>query len=157
MDAKIIKFWNKFIMDNPNYKNFIIPGSFYFCDNKRDADLCAKLVVNGIKQATAPSLWSFKVNNENIPVIGDLNIITNWNKIPKAIIKTTRIENIKYKDITAQFAYIEGEGDRSLSYWKKIHKDYYSREMKGSKEKFTEDLVIVCQYFKTIYTNKKNL
>jgi len=157
MNIRIIKFWNKFIIDNPNYKNFIIPESFYFCDNKIDADKCAELVINGVKQATASSIWSFKVNNENLPEIGDLNIITNWNKIPKAIIKTTKTEIIKYKDITAQFAYIEGEGDRSLSYWKKVHKNYYSREMKGSKEKFTQDLLILCQYFKTIYTNKKNL
>lgn len=98
-----------------------------------------------------------KINNENLPEIGELNIITNWNKIPKAIIKTTKTEIIKYKDITAQFAYIEVEGDRSLSYWKKVHKNYYSREMKGGKEKFTQDLLILCQYFKTIYTNKKNL
>ena len=36
------------------------PSSFYFCDNKKDADQCAELVVKGIKQATATSLWWYK-------------------------------------------------------------------------------------------------
>lgn len=36
------------------------PISFYFCDNKEDADQCASLVVQGIKQATATSLWWFE-------------------------------------------------------------------------------------------------
>jgi uncharacterized protein YhfF len=109
-------------------------------------------VVKNIKQATAPSLWSFKINNEKLPKKGDLNIITNWNKVPQAIILTTKIELIKFSEITAKFAQIEGEGDKSLAYWKKVHKAYYKREMQGYKERFSEDMIIVCQYFNTIYT-----
>ena len=82
----------------------------------------------------------------------DLNIITDWNKVPQAIILTTKIELIKFNEITAKFAQREGEGDKSLAYWKKVHKAYYKREMQGYKEKFSEDMIIVCQYFETIYT-----
>jgi uncharacterized protein YhfF len=109
-------------------------------------------VVKNIKQATAPSLWSFEINNEKLPRKGDLNIITNWNKVPQAIILTTKIELIKFSEITAKFAQREGEGDKSLAYWKKVHKAYYKREMQGHKEEFSKDMIIVCQYFDTIYT-----
>ena len=52
--------WNDFLKDNPNNKRKETPLSFYFCDNKKDADECAELVVKGIKKATATSLWWFE-------------------------------------------------------------------------------------------------
>jgi uncharacterized protein YhfF len=91
-------------------------------------------VVKNIKQATAPSLWSFKINNEKLPKKGDLNIITNWNKVPQAIILTTKIDLIKFSEITAKFA--QREGDKSLAYWKKVHKAYYKEKCKVIKKNF---------------------
>lgn len=152
MEENIELFWKNFITDNARYVNEKTPESFYFCDNEKDANDCAKLVVKNIKQATAPSLWSFEINNEKLPRKGDLNIITNWNKAPQAIILTTKIELIKFNEITAKFAQKEGEGDKSLAYWRKAHKAYYKREMQGHKEEFSKDMIIVCQYFDTIYT-----
>lgn len=151
MKKDIELFWKNFITNNTRHVKKI-PESFYFCDNEKDANDCAKLVVKNIKQATAPSLWSFKINNKKLPKKGHLNIITNWNKVPQAIILTTKIELIKFSEITAKFAQREGEGEKSLAYWKKVHKAYYKREMQGYKENFSEDMIIVCQYFNTIYT-----
>ena len=156
MSENIELFWENFINDNTTYLDVKIPESFYFCDNEKDANDCAKLVVKNVKQATAPSLWSFKINNEKLPRQGDLNIITDWNKIPQAIILTTKIELIKFNEITAKFAQREGEGDKSLANWRKVHKAYYKREMQVYKEGFSEDMIIVCQDFDTIYTRKNN-
>ena len=83
--------WNSFLENNPDNNNKEIPISFYFCDNKKDADECAELVVKGIKRATATSLCWFEKNNE-----------------------ITQIEKVPYNKITAEFAQIEGEGDKSL-------------------------------------------
>ena len=151
MNETIKFFWKSFIINNPRYVNEKIPESFYFCDNEKDANDCAKLVIQKEKQATAPSLWSFEVNNEELPKVGELNIVTDWNRTPIAIIITTEIKLTPYNKINIQFAVIEGEGDKSLNYWKRVHKDYYTREMKESQDNFSEDMIIVCQYFKTIY------
>jgi len=58
---------------------------------------------------------SFEINNEKLPKNGDLNIITDWNKIHKAIILTTKIELIKFNEITTKFTHKEGEGDKFFS------------------------------------------
>ena len=63
--------WNSFLENNPDNNNKEIPISFYFCNNKKDADECAELVVKGIKRATATSLCWFEKNNEILPKIGD--------------------------------------------------------------------------------------
>lgn len=128
--SDIAHYWKNFQENNPKYNNHNKPVSFYFCDNKKDADECAELVVKKIKQASSPSVWWFEKNNEELPKIGDLAIVTNWNGEPKAIIKTVKVEIVQFKNITNEYAYIEGEGDRSLEYWRKVHLDYYKNEMK---------------------------
>lgn len=145
------KYWKEFQSINIDYANVEQPSNFYFCDNKRDADECAELVVKKIKQATSPSVWWFEKNNEPLPKIGDIAIVTNWEGSPKAIIRTTKVEIVKFKDITEQYAHIEGEGDKSLEYWKKVHWDYYQNEMKGFNESPNEEMAIVCEYFETIW------
>ena len=45
--------------------------SWHFCDNEQDANDCALLVLKGVKQATTPSLYWFKANNEALPEVGD--------------------------------------------------------------------------------------
>ncbi|WP_416448553.1 hypothetical protein ACH3PA_13790 [Leeuwenhoekiella sp. A2] len=46
---------------------------------------------------------------------------------------------------------MEGEGDKSLDYWKQVHSGYYSRETSEFDESPTLDMVIVCEFFKTVW------
>lgn len=151
----IQQFWSEFKKANPAYADREMPVSYYFCDNKKDADECADLVVRGIKQATAPSLWYFEKHSEPLPKPGDLAIVTNWEGQPKAIIETTHVEMTPYNEITAEFAATEGEGDRSLEYWKRVHEAYYTREMEPHGDKFSEDMIIVCEHFTTLLAYDK--
>lgn len=150
------KIWMDFLSNNPGNTIKETPLSFYFCDNQKDADECAELVVQGIKQATASSVWWYEKYKEPFPKVGDQFIITDWNGNAKAIIETTKIELVPYKDITEAFAETEGEGNKSLSYWKKVHEAYYKREMEPHGAAFNEEMIIVCEYFKTIYTEEWN-
>ena len=93
------KFWNDYLNVNPNNKKEI-PQSFYFCDNKKDADECAELVVKGIKQATATSLWWFKKNNVSLPRVNNKYIVTDWVGNPRAIIETIKVQQVPFNKIT---------------------------------------------------------
>jgi len=125
--------------------------AFYFCDNEKDATECAELVMQGIKQATASSLWWYQVNNETLPQVGKRYIVTSWHGIALCVIEVTKVEIVQFKDITPEFAEIEGEGDKSLAYWKKVHWAYYTRELKDTQYSPTEDMQIVCEQFKVIF------
>ena len=145
------EFWITFQESNPEYMNHEQPLTFYFCDNKRDADECADLVVRGIKRATSPSLWSIEKNNDKLPEIGDIAIVTDWEGNFKAIIKTTNVEIVKFKDVKSDYAYIEGEGDKSLEYWRAVHIEYYTNEMKQFGEKPNDEMDIVCEQFVRVW------
>ncbi|MGB1941156.1 MAG: ASCH domain-containing protein [Flavobacteriaceae bacterium] len=150
MKKSIHHFWEQFLNTHALGK-LPCPHSFYFCDNRQDADACATLVVKGIKQATAPSLWWFDTHKENRPEVGDYHIITQWDETPVAVIQTTAVAVIPFGQVGAGFAYAEGEGDRSLAQWQEVHRAYYAREMDCEPSEITDDFAVVCHHFQTVF------
>lgn len=151
-DASVEILWDDFLSKQKTNTRKETPISFYFCDNQKDADACAALVHKGIKQATATSLWWYEKNNEPLPKVGDLSVVTDWEGNAQAVIETTKVEKVSFDNITAEFAKIEGEGDGSLAYWKKVHEAYYRREMEPFGDTFDKKMIVVCEYFKTIHS-----
>ena len=125
--------------------------SWYFCDNEQDANDCALLVLNGVKQATTPSLYWFKANNEALPEVGDLAIFTNWQGQPLGIIETVSVTITPYNQISADYAALEGEGDKSLEYWQHVHWDYYQRELAGTGYQCHPEMPLVCEQFRLVF------
>ncbi|WP_440876773.1 ASCH domain-containing protein [Thalassotalea sp. PLHSN55] len=127
---------------------------WHFCDNEQDADECAELVLKGVKKATSPSLWWFKANNEALPKVGELNIVTRWNGEAVCIIETLSVSIEPFNEITAKYAELEGEGDKSLRYWQKVHWDYYHRELASTNFTPNKEMPIVCEVFKVVFKAK---
>lgn len=150
----VSKLWNSFVVKHPKFKNVTIPESYYFCDNKKDANECAKLVVEGTKRATTSSMWWYETNQHPIAKVGDLAIITDWKGIAMAIIEIIKIDHTPFNKITAKYAKIEGEGDKSLAYWNRVHWSYYSREMHKKGQHPTKDMMLVCEQFQAIFIKK---
>lgn len=132
--------------------------AWHFYDNQKDADECAELVLKGKKRATAPSLWELEIQGEKIPNIGKLNIVTNWDGAAKCVIRTTKVEILPFSKVTAKHAELEGEGDCSLEYWRKVHLEYYQRILAGSPYKVSEDMPIVFEQFEVLFptASKRN-
>lgn len=126
-------------------------ASWHFCDNEQDANECALLVLNGVKQATTPSLYWFKANNETLPEVGDLAIFTNWQGQPLGIIETVSVTITPYNQISADYAALEGEGDKSLEYWQHVHWDYYQRELAGTGYQCHPEMPLVCEQFRLVF------
>lgn len=146
---QIWKSYLKSLGENPNNTNKKYTA-WHFCDNEQDANELAELVVNETKKATA-SLYLSYMNEDELPKTGDISIIINWSGEAQCIIKTTNIEIVPYKDVTEDFAATEGEGDRSLEYWRRAHWSYFSREMKEIGKEPTDDMLVVCEKFEVVY------
>ena len=57
-----------------------------------------------------------------------------------------------FKNVSARHAYLEGEGDRSLAYWRKVHQAFFTAELAEVKLDFTPDLEVVCEEFEVIFS-----
>jgi uncharacterized protein YhfF len=122
-----------------------------FCDNEKDANELGDLVRAGKKTATCSLVWAYEAENEEPPVVGDLSIITNWDGEPLCIIETTEVQIKPFNQVDEGFAYDEGEGDRSLAYWRKVHWDVFSRECAAIGRMPAETMPLVCERFRVIF------
>ncbi len=144
-------YWNDFIRQHPQYQDHSIPEDYYFCNREKDANTCSDLVVQGIKTGTCGALIQYQIEQEAPPQTGSLWIITDWDKRPTSLIKITSVITKKFKDIGEEWAKKEGEGDRSLAYWREGHWDFFVRELAQYGLSPTEDLELVCEEFERVY------
>jgi uncharacterized protein YhfF len=128
------------------------PTAFHFCDNREDADTCARLVAAGRKRATAASLAELEAAGDPLPGPGDLAVVTDWAGEAVAVIRTVRVTIVPFGEVTEDFARSEGEGDLSLAWWREAHRAYYIRVLEGTGHRFAEDMPIACETFEVVLT-----
>jgi uncharacterized protein YhfF len=115
------------------------------------ADSLAELVRSGPKRATAGSLWSYELEQEPFPKIGELSVVTDWAGRARCVIRTTSVEIVAFEAVTAEHAAAEGEGDRSLEYWRTSHWAYFTRELRAAGREPSPDMLIVCERFELVF------
>jgi len=125
--------------------------AFHFDDNERDANDLANLVLSGVKRATAGLLWSYDAENKPPPEPGVLSVVTDWYSKPLCVMETTDVTIVPFAEVTEQFAATEGEGDKTLAYWRKMHWLYFGRECKRIGKEPSQSMPIVCEEFRVIY------
>lgn len=119
------------------------PDAFQFGDSPEMADELCSLVLTGRKRATTS--WPVDPSIE----VGTLNVILDGAGEPAALIRYTLVEQIKFRDVPADFAAAEGEGDLSLDYWRREHWEFFTRVAED--EPFTEDSVVQCERFEVVW------
>lgn len=147
------EFWQAFLHDLPSdfpYPQKMYPV-WYFGDNPALASELGYLVKKGHKQAAATLLVEMEMEGETAPAVGQRSLITNFEGAPLCIIESTQVEIKPFNQVTAEFAYAEGEGDRSPETWRTEHYRYFSRCCAVLGLEFSEDLPVVCERFRLIY------
>jgi len=134
---------------NLDHNNFT---SWHFADNKEAADELLQLVLKGEKRATASLYLVYQFIEEPLPRVGDFSVVTDWEGWAGCIIEVTRVEIVPFNKVSAEFACKEGEGDKSLSYWRRVHRDFFSRDLEQTAgQKFQEDMLVVCEEFEVVF------
>lgn len=122
-----------------------------FCGGGEIGDRLAKLVLNGVKIATASAYISYQIENESIPEIGCYSVILYDNGEAACIIQTNKVSLIPFDEVPAEHAYKEGEGDRSLAYWRKVHRESFTPDYAAAGLEFDEHGLIVLEEFTVVY------
>ncbi len=85
------------------------------------------LVLEGPKRATAGRLADHDPETDPVPRPGDHSVILDGDGLPLCIIETTRVEIRRFDDVDEDFAWTEGEGDRTLAWWREAHLAFFDR------------------------------
>lgn len=147
----VTSFWERFSTAEGGVDPERFYESFCFGDSEEMANSLAELVLAGQKRATAGSVWSLEREGKRAPRPGDLSVVTNWAGEPLCVIETTQIDVVPFRDVTAEFAAIEGEGDGSLAYWREGHARFFSRECAAVGLTFSEDMLVSCEQFRLVF------
>jgi uncharacterized protein YhfF len=142
--------WNEFLKRSGIAKDTPYEA-WHFCDDKESADHLAHLTLKGIKRATASLHAIYEHEHTPIPTTGDLSVITDWHGEAVCIIETISVEVLPFASITSTHAEIEGEGDRSLTYWREVHTEYFSREMAELGLQFNGESLVVFEIFSAVH------
>ena len=114
--------------------------SFAFGDSPRLADELLDLVLKGVKTATCST-----EDEPNTSTPGERWIVLDGRGMPRCVIESTEVTYRRYSEVDAAFAHDEGEGDRSLAYWREAHRRYFERL-----GKFSEDMMLMCERFRLV-------
>lgn len=152
-EARVEAFWQAYLASLPALRQ--PPAStyqvWYFGDHERMANELGELVRTGIKTAACGLLWEYEAEDEALPQAGELNIIINWAGEPLCLIEISEVEIKPFNQVDAQFAYDEGEGDRSLAYWRQAHRSFFARYCQRIGRELHEDMPLVCERFRVIF------
>ena len=109
-DDRVSRFWSAFVAATGTDGDYTAWG---FGSDPGMATELGLLVRDGPKRATA-SLRSAYQDGEPIPRAGELSVILDGDGEPLCVIRTTHVEIRRFADVDEEFAWTEGEGDRSL-------------------------------------------
>jgi uncharacterized protein YhfF len=140
----VVAYWRRFVaatgIDGPY-------TAWGFGNTEQMATELGLLVRDGPKRATA-SLRSVYDGDEPMPRVGDLGVILDGRGQPLCVIRITGVEVRRFGDVDAQFAWTEGEGDRSLEFWRDAHIRFFAAEGRP----FGEDTEVVLERFELLWS-----
>ncbi len=142
-------YWNLFLEKHPAYAGR--PWNHWqFSYGEKLPNRLLVLVMTGKKRGTSSALELYEPGEEK-PRAGALSLVTWGNGIPGCIIETEEILIRPFCEITGEEARLEGEGDLSLEYWRRVHGDHFRREYGEAGKTFHENIPVLFERFRVIF------
>jgi uncharacterized protein YhfF len=112
------------------------------------ADSLGRLVRDGPKRATTSLLSSYLDEDEPLPKAGDLSVVLAGGGEPICVIRTTSVEVRPFGHVDERSAWTEGEGDRTLEYWRAAHVRFFE----GEGSPVADDTPVVLETFELLWS-----
>ena len=125
-----------------------------FGDGPELADRLGALVLAGVKTATCSALWEWEAAGDPLPRVGLLTVVLDGGGRPLGITETTEVRVLPYNRVDEAFAREEGEGDRTLAYWRQAHWNYFQRTLPRIGRSPAEDMPLVCERFRLVHPQR---
>ena len=138
--------WNAYKKINPSIGDEIDAWAFGV-----EADLLADLVLKGEKTATASAYDLYAVDNEPLPREGTFDVILDSQDRAVCIVEITKVSVESFNQVSAEHAFKEGEGDKSLAYWRQVHEDCFAEWLREAGLTFTPESKVVLEEFRKVY------
>jgi len=152
-DSRVLDYWESFLATRADGDELRVRGYLAerFGDSAQLANELSALIVSGVKTATCSSVWEWGHTGGALPSEGLMTIVLDGSWAPMCIIETVSVAMMAYQDVTPEIAYAEGEGDRTLEYWRRVHWDYFSRVLPKLGHEPGLEMVLACEHFRVVH------
>ena len=116
-----------------------------------DADFLADLVLRGEKTATASAYDLYALEDDLLPQEGTFDVILDSQNQAVCIVEITKVSVQPFSQVSADHAYKEGEGDKTLIYWRQVHEDFFRDCLGEAGLTFTPESKVVLEEFRKLY------
>lgn len=125
----------------------------WFGDQNQPTEVqaAAEAILNGTKTATTTPLDTYTNEQVAIPQPGDYNVLLNGDMKAVAIIKTVVSELIPFYRISAEHAWHEGDGDRTIGDWRARKTAEFTPTLEAHGHTLTSDTPMVSEVFEVVY------
>lgn len=110
------------------------------------------LTVRGIKTATSSWYAEYALSGDDLSQPGERSIMVDNPECPtkEVLLETVEVIIEPFCDISERTAWCNGEGDRTIADWQRIFGDFWKRHLPKSGLVFSEDGLVVTEFFKVI-------
>ncbi len=109
------------------------------------------LIKAGVKRGGASLLWEYEAEGEAIPKPGDIEIIVNAEHQPEIVSSIINVNVVPFGEVSSDHAALEGEGDKSLEFWRQVHWEYFANVCYKIGRLPSKQMPVVCEEFKVIH------
>jgi len=113
-------------------------------------EMLLDLVRVGKKRATARLEQEFARDGIARRSPDDLWVVLDTAGAPACLVRITDIHIWAFEDVPLDFAQREGEGDNSLEYWSRVHKEYFVQQCERWGLTWSDRLAVVCEGFDVV-------
>lgn len=149
--AAVDAFWQRFVATADVAAGTRYADAFHFGDHPRLVDELLGLVLDGRKRATASGLAELEAANLPIPCVGDHWIVCDGQSRPRVVGITTDVRIGPLQSVDDQFAWDEGEGDRTRDDWLHQHRIYFRRTYAAAGLDYHDDIDVVFERFDIVH------
>lgn len=146
----IDEYWQDFIRDTGRDEEDKCAGDLTFEAKGFVGDELVSLVLSGKKTAFFTSWPTYAIDQEPLPVTGELYVVLDRADNPRCVIETESVNIIPFNEVTWGMAVKEGE-DENLEQWRDRKQEYLEDEGAILGFEFTPDIKLVFQTFKVVY------
>ncbi|MBI5595310.1 MAG: ASCH domain-containing protein [Elusimicrobia bacterium] len=152
MTPRARAFWNAYLSRLPpsrRPKKPFVEASY--AGNRHCTDHLIALYLEGKKTAGSSLVRDFISNGDPLPNAGNYWIVLDSAGRPRILARTVRTERHPFKDVPKSVALAEGEGDRSLRHWRRVHRKAYAPFLKRWGIADIDEAEVITEHFKLVH------
>ncbi|PPR77131.1 MAG: hypothetical protein CFH01_01676, partial [Alphaproteobacteria bacterium MarineAlpha2_Bin1] len=120
--------------------------------NQEISEKIGLYIVRHEKVGTYSLPWLHEIYPWSKSSIGECILHVDFLGNPFAVVQVLKLELMYFKEISQEHTNLDGPPVRDLNIWKKLHEEYWSRELKIINKKTTPEMPVVIEKFKCIFS-----